>query len=76
MSFLTPGDIPDPGIEPAFLASPALGYADWPMPFRNCPSSPELYPSHRNHLAWNIVTYNKKGTRKIYIRKATDFLYI
>ena len=55
LPFPTPGDLPDPGIEPASLVSPALAG-------RSFTTGPPGKPNLRHHLTFNLIKQRWSST--------------
>ena len=62
LAFPTPGDVPNPGVKPTCLVSPALagGFLTTTSPGKSCYST-------RDYIQYLIITYNGKQLEKIYM---------
>ena len=65
LPFPTPGDNPDPGIEPVSLASPALAGNSLPLAPPQKPSSPLLRPAAQKWSPGPLCTWYNQ-TRKLF----------
>ena len=69
LSFPPPGDLPDPGMEPVSLMSPALAFGSLPLAPPGKPKGPGCLATsqhllQKEHLHWEEVGHGKRLIKK------------